>query len=126
MRDLAVLFLHLIVPAAVLVWFSFMGSSIYHLLDNLEEPEWKRLRMGSAREFWERHDKWEERIELARASRRIGDLLVLANEAPIAAFRVDAWITAGKLLRRAGRPLFALEHLQHGLDRTDYETEFGS
>ena len=35
----------------------------------------------------------------------------------IAAFRVDAWITAGKALRKAGRYQFALEHLQHGLDR---------
>jgi tetratricopeptide (TPR) repeat protein len=105
------------VRATMDAWHDRKISPVYHLLDNLEEPEWKRLRIGSVREFWERHDKWEERIELARASGRIGDLLVLANEAPIAAFRVDAWITAGKALRRAGRPLFALEHLQHGLDR---------
>jgi tetratricopeptide (TPR) repeat protein len=105
------------VRATMDAWHDRKISPVYHLLENLEEPEWKRLRIGSVREFWERHDKWEERIELARASRRIGDLLVLANEAPVAAFRVDAWIAAGKALRRAGRPLFALEHLQHGLDR---------
>jgi tetratricopeptide (TPR) repeat protein len=105
------------VRATMDAWHDRKVSPVYHLLDNLEEPEWRRLRIGSVREFWERHDKWEERIQLARASRRIGDLLVLANEAPIAAFRVDAWIAAGKALRRAGRPLFALEHLQHGLER---------
>jgi len=105
------------VRATMDAWHDRKISPVYQLLDNLEEPEWKRLRIGSVREFWERHDKWQERIDLARRAGRIGDLLVLANEAPIAAFRVDAWITAGKALRRAGRPLFALEHLQHGLDR---------
>ena len=90
---------------------------MYRLLPNLQEPDWKSLRIGAAREFWERHEAWERRIDLARKTGRIGDLLVLANEAPIAAFRVDAWITAGKALRKAGRYQFALEHLQHGLDR---------
>lgn len=37
-------------------------SPVYHLLDSLEEPEWKRLRIGSVREFWDRHDRWEQRI----------------------------------------------------------------
>jgi tetratricopeptide (TPR) repeat protein len=86
-------------------------------MPNLQEPDWKSLKIGDAREFWERHEAWERRIDLARRNGRIGDLLVLANEAPIAAFRVDAWIIAGKALRRAGRFEFALEHLQHGLER---------
>ena len=86
-------------------------------MPNLQEPDWKSLKIGDAREFWERHEAWERRIDLARQTGRIGDLLVLANEAPISAFRVDAWITAGKALRKAGRYQFALEHLQHGLDR---------
>jgi tetratricopeptide (TPR) repeat protein len=98
-------------------WHGRKISPVYYLLPNLQEPDWKSLRIGAAGEFWERHDAWQNRVTLARQTGRIGDLLVLANEAPIAAFRVDAWIIAGKALRRAGRYEFALEHLRHGLDR---------
>jgi tetratricopeptide (TPR) repeat protein len=105
------------VKATMDAWHGLKISPVYHLMPNLQEPDWKSLRIGDAREFWERHEAWERRIDLARKTGRIGDLLVLANEAPIAAFRVDAWITAGKALRRAGRLQFALEHLQYGLDR---------
>jgi tetratricopeptide (TPR) repeat protein len=105
------------VKATMDAWHGRKISPVYHLMPNLQEPDWKSLRIGAAREFWERHEAWERRIDLARKTARIGDLLVLANEAPIAAFRVDAWITAGKALRKAGRYQFALEHLQHGLDR---------
>jgi tetratricopeptide (TPR) repeat protein len=104
------------VTATMDAWHGRKISPVYNLLPNLQEPDWKSLRIGDAREFWERHDAWERRIDLARRAGQIGDLLVLANEAPIAAFRVDAWIAAGKALRRAERFEFALEHLQHGLE----------
>jgi tetratricopeptide (TPR) repeat protein len=97
-------------------WHGRKVSPVYHLMPNLQEPDWKSLRIGDAREFWEQHDAWEQRIELSRRADRIGDLLVLANEAPIAAFRAEAWIKAGEALRRAERYAFALEHLEHGLD----------
>ena len=105
------------VKATMDAWHGRKISPVYYLMPNLREPDWKSLKIGAAREFWERHEAWECRIELARKNERIGDLLVLANEAPISAFRVDAWVTAGKALRKAGRFQFALEHLQHGLDR---------
>jgi tetratricopeptide (TPR) repeat protein len=96
-------------------WHERKVSPVYHLMPNLQEPDWKSLRVGGAREFWERHDAWEQRIDRARAAGRVGDLLVLANEAPIAAFRAEAWVKAGEALRRAERYEFALEHLEHGL-----------
>jgi tetratricopeptide (TPR) repeat protein len=105
------------VKATMDAWHDRKISPVYHLMPNLQEPDWRSLRIGDVREFWERHEAWERRITLARQTRRIGDLLVLANEAPIAAFRVDAWIVAGKALRKAGRYEFAVEHLRHGLDR---------
>jgi tetratricopeptide (TPR) repeat protein len=105
------------VKATMDAWHGRKISPVYHLMPNLQEPDWKSLKIGDAREFWEHHEAWERRIDLARQKGRIGDLLVLANEAPIAAFRVDAWIIAGKALRRAGSFEFALEHLRHGLDR---------
>jgi tetratricopeptide (TPR) repeat protein len=97
-------------------WHGRKVSPVYQLMPNLQEPDWKSLRIGDVREFWERHEAWQARIEIARSTGRIGDLLVLANEAPIAAFRVEAWIKAGEALRRAERYEFALEHLEHGLE----------
>ena len=46
--------------------------------------------------------------------RTIGDMLVLADEAPVAAFRAEAWIKAGEALRKAERFDFALEQLERG------------
>ena len=85
-------------------------------MPNLQEPDWKRLRIGDVREFWEQHDAWEDRLELARRAGRSGDVLVLAEEAPVAAFRAEAWIKAGEALRKAERFRFALEHLERGLE----------
>jgi tetratricopeptide (TPR) repeat protein len=98
-------------------WHGRKVSPVYSLMPNLQEPDWKSLRIGDAREFWEKHEAWERRIELARKNDRIGDLLVLANEAPVAAFRAEAWVKAGEALRKAERYEFALEHLEHGLER---------
>ena len=81
----------------------------------MQEPDWKSLRIGDVREFWERHEAWEQRISLARKAGQIGDVLVLADEAPIAAFRAEAWLTAGEALRKAERFTFGLEQLERGL-----------
>lgn len=97
-------------------WHGRKVSPVYNLMPNLREPDWKSLRIGDVREFWEAHDAWQARIDLARKSGRVGDLLVLANEAPIAAFRAEAWIKAGEALRKAKGFEFALEHLERGLE----------
>ena len=85
-------------------------------MPNLQEPDWKSLRIGDVREFWEQHEAWENRVDLARKAGRIGDMLVLADEAPVAAFRAEAWIKAGEALRKAERFDFALEQLERGLE----------
>lgn len=103
------------VKATMESWHGRKVSPVYHLLTNLQEPDWKSLRVGSVREFWERHETWERRIGLASKAGQIGDVLVLADEAPIAAFRAEAWISAGEALRKAGRFLFGLEQLERGL-----------
>ena len=97
-------------------WQGRKISPVYELLPNLQEPDWKTLRIGDVREFWERHNAWEDRVELARKTGHIGDLLVLADEAPVAAFRAEAWIKAGDALRKAERFDFALEQLERGLE----------
>lgn len=105
-----------VLKATMDCWRGRKVSPVYQLMPNLQEPDWKRLRIGDAREFWEQHDAWEGRIELARKAGRVGDLLVLADEAPVAAFRAEAWIKAGVALRQAERFDFALEQLERGLD----------
>jgi len=96
-------------------WQGQKVSPVYQLMPNLQEPEWKALRIGQVLEFWDQYDRWAQRLELARRADRLGDVLVLAAEAPVAAFRADAWIRAGKALREAEKFRFALEHLQKGL-----------
>lgn len=103
------------VKATMESWQGRKVSPVYNLLPNLQEPDWKSLRIGDVREFWERHGEWEESITLARKAGKIGDVLVLADEAPIAAFRAEAWIKAGETLRKAEHYTFALEQLERGL-----------
>ena len=97
-------------------WHGRKLSPVYNLVPSLQEPDWKSLRIGDAREFWEQYDAWEGRVDLARKSGRIGDVLVLAGEAPVAAFRAEAWIKAGEALRKVERFGFALEQLERGLE----------
>ncbi|MDH4300477.1 MAG: toll/interleukin-1 receptor domain-containing protein [Nitrospira sp.] len=96
-------------------WHGRKISPVYNLVSNLQEPDWKSLRIGDVREFWERYEAWEARLELARKAKQIGDVLVLADEAPIAAFRAEAWIKAGETLRKAEHFTFGLEQLERGL-----------
>ena len=96
-------------------WHGRKISPVYQLMPNLQEPDWKSLRIGNVQEFWQQHEAWEDRITLARKAGQIGDVLVLADEAPIAAFRAEAWIKAGETLRKAERFGFALEQLERGL-----------
>jgi tetratricopeptide (TPR) repeat protein len=97
-------------------WHGRKISPVYNLLPQLQEPDWKSLRIGDVREFWQRHEAWEGRIDLARKTGRIGNILILADEAPVAAFRAEAWIRAGEALRKAERFNFALEQLDRGLE----------
>ena len=103
------------VKATMESWHGRKVSPVYHLMPNLQEPDWKSLRIGDVQEFWQQHDAWVRRIELARKAGHLGDVLVLADEAPIAAFRAEAWIKAGETLRKAEHFNFALEQLEHGL-----------
>lgn len=98
-------------------WRGRKISPVYHLMPHLQEPDWKSLRVGDVQEFWERHDRWVNRIKLASTANPalIGDILVLSDEAPVAAFQADGLISAGIALLNAERFDFALEQLEHGL-----------
>ena len=103
------------IEATMESWHGRKMSPVYQLIPNLQEPDWRTLRMGNLREFWEAYDAWEEKITQARRLGRVGDMLILADEAPVSAFRASAWIRAGKALRRIGHYRFALEQLDKGL-----------
>ncbi|MDR4463066.1 MAG: toll/interleukin-1 receptor domain-containing protein [Nitrospira sp.] len=96
-------------------WHGRKISPVYDLVSSLQEPDWKSLRVGNVLEFWERHEAWEQRLELAQKAKQIGDVLVLADEAPIAAFRAEAWVKAGETLRKGEHFTFGLEQLDRGL-----------
>lgn len=96
-------------------WHGRKMSPVYKLIPSLVEPDWRSLRVGDLREFWDAYNDWERRIVQARQRGRVGDMLVLADEAPVSAFRAAAWIRAGKALRRTGHYRFALEQLEKGL-----------
>ena len=96
-------------------WHGLKVSPVYHLLPFLEEPNWKKLRVGGAREFWDKQEAWESKIKVAREKQRPGDILVLADEAPIQALRLEASRTAGKALMDSGQFSLGLEQLEKAL-----------
>ena len=106
-------------------WHGRKVSPVYHLLSYLREPDWKSLRVGEAQEFWERYECWEERIEIARDKRRPGDIMLLADEAPTQALRLDAHRAAGKALMKMGQFTFALNQYNDALaiDPTDLDSQ---
>ncbi|PPK73919.1 hypothetical protein B0F87_11330 [Methylobacter tundripaludum] len=96
-------------------WHGRKISPVFNLHPNLDEPEWRRLKEGNAQQFWQAYNSWAERIEFARKQGNIGDLPVLADEAPVAAFRAEAHLKAGVALRKAEHFGFALDQLEQGL-----------
>ena len=106
-------------------WHGRKVSPVYHLLSYLQEPDWKTLRVGEAQEFWERYERWEERIEIARDKRRPGDIMLLADEAPTQALHLDAHRAAGKALMKMGQFSFALNQYKDAfaIDPTDLDSQ---
>ncbi|MBV8887810.1 MAG: DUF4071 domain-containing protein [Chroococcidiopsidaceae cyanobacterium CP_BM_RX_35] len=105
-------------------WHGRKISPVYHLLRFLKEPDWKSLRIDEANEFWEAHQQWERRIELARMKRRPGDILVFTEEAPTRVLRLEAYRAAGNALLKLGQFAFALKQYEAALniEPTDLES----
>jgi len=75
-------------------------------------------------EFGEEEKQWERRVQAALKKNRPGDILVLADEAPGQALKLDAYHKAGKALQEFGQVQFALEQYEKALaiDPTDLES----
>jgi hypothetical protein len=104
-------------------WHGRSVSPVYSLLPNLKEPDWKSLRIGSVCEYWEAHEAWKRRLQHARRQNLLGDMLLLADEAPVAALRGEALVAAGKALRTAGRYAMAYETLLRGESLVTTDTQ---
>ena len=91
-------------------------SPVYQYLPYLKEPDWKSLRVKNADAFWQNHEQWSGLIEVSRKNNKPGDILVLADEAPIAALKLEGYRTAGNALLSLGQFAFALEQFDKALD----------
>ncbi|MFP3643350.1 tetratricopeptide repeat-containing protein [Paraburkholderia sp. SIMBA_054] len=100
----------------VTAWYARIVSPIYRLLPYLREPDWKTLRVGVAQEFWSKQDAWARRVSVARRKQRPGDILVLAEEAPIQGLRLEAYRLAAKALRELEQFDFALAQIDQALE----------
>ena len=98
-------------------WRGRRISPVYHLLPNLNEPEWRTLRLGDVNQYWEKLDDWQRRVAIAVKNNRPGDVLVLAEEPPTRVLRCEALRTASRALVKLGRYRFALEVLERALDQ---------
>jgi tetratricopeptide (TPR) repeat protein len=103
------------VQATIAAWHGRKVSPVYQLLPNLQEPDWRSLRVGDINEYWQQLETWQDRVEVARKRGRPGDILVLADEMPTRVLRVEALRTAGRALMSLGKYRFALEVFEQAL-----------
>ncbi len=97
-------------------WRGRKISPVYQLLTFLEPPAWKTLRVGGMNEFWDAYESWESRVRIAQKARRVGDILVLAEEAPTRLLEVEARIAAGTALMKLTEYGFAMEQYERALE----------
>jgi tetratricopeptide (TPR) repeat protein len=90
-------------------------SPVYKLLEHLREPQWRELLLAEKNEFSDTYETWGSRMEVARQKNRVGDLLVLADETPTQALRLEARRTAGNSLIKLRQFEFALEQFEAAL-----------
>jgi tetratricopeptide (TPR) repeat protein len=103
------------IVATLGAWRGRRASPVYQQLPNLQEPDWKTLKLGDVNEFWQALDAWKSRIDVARAKQSPGDILVLAEETPNSVLEFEAVRAAGDALLRLNRPFFALPTLERAL-----------
>jgi tetratricopeptide (TPR) repeat protein len=105
-------------------WHGDKISPVYHLLPALPEPDWKRLLVAGRNEFNDALQRWCQRIEVARRRNRPGDILVLADETPTWALRIEAQRLAGRALMQLGQYRLALDEYETALalDPDDLES----
>jgi tetratricopeptide (TPR) repeat protein len=95
--------------ATIDAWQGRQVSPVYKLLPELREPDWRTLLLQEDNEFSAAYEEWASRMEVARQKLRCGDILVLADETPTVALRIEAKRAAGEALLKLRHYDFALE-----------------
>ncbi len=103
------------IVATLGAWRGRRASPIYQMLPYLQEPDWKKLKVGDINEYWEALESWQSRIEIARRKAHPGDILVLAEETPNSLLEFEALRTAAKALLQMQRPRYALTIIEQAL-----------
>jgi tetratricopeptide (TPR) repeat protein len=101
--------------ATLRAWHGRKVSPVYALLPHLREPDWKTLLLQARNEFSDAYENWASRMEVARQKLRPGDILVLADETPTLALRLEARYMAGNALLQLKQYAFALEQFEAAL-----------
>lgn len=90
-------------------------SPVYALLPHLREPQWRDLLLEGPNEFGDAQRAWSDRVAVARRKGRAGDILVLADETPTRALRLEGKLAAGNSLIALGQPELALEQFDQAI-----------
>lgn len=98
--------------ATLQAWQDRQRSPVYSLLPHLREPDWKTLLPGVRNAFSVACEEWMRRMAVARHNGRAGDILVLADEMPTRALRIEARHAAGEVLLKLRHHDFALEQFE--------------
>jgi tetratricopeptide (TPR) repeat protein len=102
--------------ATIETWHGQAISPVFQLLGGLSEPAWRSLLLTGNNDFRAVYETWHQRIELAREGQRPGDIMVLAEETPTWALRLEARRIAGKALMQLRQYQLALEQFEAALE----------
>ncbi|MFO1129558.1 MAG: tetratricopeptide repeat-containing protein [Rhodospirillales bacterium] len=103
------------IGATLAAWRGRKTSPVYRMLPNLEEPQWKNLKVGDINEFWQKLENWQSWVTTAVNKQRPGDILLLADEPPNRIVEIEAVQTAAKALLQLNSLRYALVILERGL-----------
>lgn len=101
-----------------------LHSPIFNLLTGLVEPDRKSLRTPLATGYWEEYTTLTARIEIAQRQKRIGDVVLLAEEVSNPLIKEDIIAEAGKALKSMGNSALALKEYRQGLTINANNTSF--
>ncbi|HEY9623914.1 MAG TPA: tetratricopeptide repeat-containing protein, partial [Crinalium sp.] len=90
-------------------------SPVFNLLTGLTEPDRKALRTPMAIGYWQEYTDLQARIAIAQRQKRIGDVVLLAEEVSNPLIKEDILADAGKALKSMGNSALALKQYRQGL-----------
>lgn len=106
---------------------NMVHSPVFNLLNGLIEPDRRTLRTPLATGYWQEYTSLQSRIAIAQRQKRIGDVVLLAEEVSNPLVKEDVLADAGKALKDMGNSALALKEYRQGLklnpDNVDFRCE---